>query len=55
MTTPPPDWPAVCLACVGERWQAAYAAAHGDREAAAYIEERKADALAALTAAWRAR
>lgn len=53
--TGPADWPAVRLCCAHGRWQAAYSAARGDLDAAAYIEARKAEELAALTTAWRER
>lgn len=57
-----PDWPAIRAACATEAWQRAYSAAGpcgskddlGWRQAAAYIEARKATALDALVAAWRA-
>jgi hypothetical protein len=56
------DWAAIRAACAAEMWQRAYSAAGpcggpDDAawcEAAAYIEARKAEALAALVAAWRA-
>lgn len=58
---PLPDWPAIRAACAREQWQKAYNAAGccggtddlGWRQAAAYIEARKAEALAALVAAWK--
>lgn len=53
--TGPADWPAVRLCCRHGRWQAAYGAAWGDPNAAAFIEARKAEELAALTTAWRER
>jgi hypothetical protein len=57
-----PDWPTIKAACMTEAWQRAYSAAGpcggpddlGWRQAAAYIEARKAAALDALLAAWRA-
>lgn len=49
----PANWPAVRERCDMERWHAAYSAANGDPDAAAYIEERKAAALAQLTQDWR--
>lgn len=53
--TGPADWPVVRLCCKHGRYQAAYGAARGDADAARYIEERKAEELAALTQAWRER
>jgi hypothetical protein len=55
------DWAAIRAACAAEMWQRAYSAAGpcggpDDAawcEAAAYIEARKAEALAALVAAWK--
>lgn len=53
--TGPADWPVVRLCCAHGRWQAAYGAARGDPDAAVFIEACKAEALAALTQAWRER
>jgi hypothetical protein len=55
------DWPAIRAACAVEAWQKAYSLAGPCggpddvtwRQVAAYIEARKAEALAALTAAWK--
>jgi hypothetical protein len=51
----PADWPTVQRWCACEHWRHAYHAANGDPAAEAYIEERKAAALARLTAEWAAR
>jgi hypothetical protein len=56
-----PDWPAIRAACALGNYQRAYnlAGPCGGpddvtwRQVAAYIEARKAEALAALTAAWK--
>jgi hypothetical protein len=56
-----PDWPAIKAACAAEMWQRAYSAAGpcagkddiAWRQAAAHIEARKGEALAALVAAWK--
>jgi hypothetical protein len=56
-----PDWPAIRAACAVEAWQKAYGLAGPCggpddvtwRQVAAYIEARKAEALAALMAAWK--
>ena len=49
-----PDWHAIQRLCQMEQWQRAYYRAHGNPDAARYIEERKVVALAQLTTTWQA-